>query len=163
GRTLALKDAGSIVRGGVYGYNKASGSYEFIEADEGGVLQAGRGYWGRAFQPCALILNPSSRAAPGSPRADTPGKENTPPIVAQPSSRMDRDNCVPLDAAARSRAALDKPPYPGDYVAVRFLPTDEVTLPADTRAAVGNQNFIAFQVETDHANADVVLQFPNVS
>jgi hypothetical protein len=161
GQTMNLQDAGQIVRPTAWGYNPNTGSYELVDIN--GVLKTGRGYWVRALQPCQIILSPpGTRAA--SPGRDVVDKASSLRIVARVGNRMDTDNYAPLKAPDKSRLALmEKPPYVSDYVTVRFLSSDSITLPADTRAAANGQNVVAFEVATDHANADVSVQFPNAS
>jgi hypothetical protein len=161
GQTLGVGDAPSIVRSIAWTYDKATGGYSIVNA--GGVLRPGRGYWVRAFVDCELILSPpGSRAASLSREADL--REGSLQIVARMGNRMDTDNFVPLTGLDKTRMAmLEKPPYVANYVTVRLVPTDSAQLPAETRAAAANKTVIMFDVETDRKNADVMVQFPNVS
>lgn len=161
GQVLNLSDAGNIVRPNAFGYDKTTGSYQLI--DQNGVLKTGRGYWVRAFQQCEIILPPpGTKAAALGRAADL--KTGSLQIVARTGNRMDQDNYVPLTGTQKTRmASAEKPPYVQDYVSVRLITSDKLNLPAATRAAIPDQNLVAFEVSTDHKNADVTVSFPNVS
>src|SRR5205823_8553570 len=48
-------------------------------------------------------------------------------------------------------------------VSVRFVPSEGVQLPANTRAGAVNKTVVAFDVVTDRKNSDVTVFFPNAA
>jgi len=145
------------VRPTLWTYDKATGSYVISQ-----VLDPTRGYWVRALQAADIVIQPPGTRAADLGRENTVDRASSLQIMARSGSRADTDNFVALTGATASRLALmDKPPYPGDYVSIRLLDPETVTLPESTRAAVAGQTVIPFIVETDRKNADVTVLFPN--
>ncbi len=160
GQELPLGSASNLVRPIAWSYNKATGSYETVQGS--GMLRSGRGYWVRALQAADIVLMPPGTRAAEVSRESQIDRATSLQIMARSGNRADTDNFVALSGATKSRLALmDKPPYPGDYVSVRLLDPETVTLPSATREAVAGQTVIPFEVETDRKNADVTVQFPN--
>lgn len=163
GQLINLADAGSLVRPIAWTYNKSTGGYDLVTLPNG-VLQTGRGYWVRAFQNVDLVIAPPGVRSVVEGR-DAVEMDTSLQIAAKAGDRVDQWNFAPLTSSGNSRLALmEKPPYVGSYVTVRFLPTESITLPADSRAAANNaSNVVAFEVETDKKNTDVSVYFPNMS
>ena len=160
GQEIPIASAANIVRPTAWGYDKSTGSYFMVQGN--GVLEPMRGYWVRALQAAEIVLMPPGTRAADVSREGLIDRATSLQIMARSGNRADTDNFVALSGATKSRLALmDKPPYPGDYVSVRLLDPETVTLPDAARAVVAGQTVIPFQVETDRKNADVTVQFPN--
>jgi hypothetical protein len=160
GTTVNIANAGNLVRPIAWGYNKTTGAYDPITTTNG-VLQTGHGYWVKALQPCDLLLNiPGARSA--TIGRDILEESTSLQVAVRTGNRSETQNFVPVKAADPTRMALmEKPPYVQDYVTVNFIPAEKVELPAASRAAAAGQNVVAFEVLTDHKNADITVQFPN--
>jgi hypothetical protein len=163
GQTLNIAQASNIVRPIAWGYNPTTGGYVPVSLPDG-VLRTGRGYWVRSMVVGAeLILNPpGSRSATISRAAFDP--KTTLQVAVRSGDRSELENFVPIDAAEKSLLTLmEKPPYMDNYVTVRFLPNQTVTMPEGTRAAAAGANVVPFEVVTDRKNADVTVYFPNAA
>jgi len=157
GNVMSLTDPNSPVRPYAWGYNPATGSYTLVQTNAG-VLKPGRGYWVRALEPCEIILNPSGTGSALASRS-VDLTANALQVVAKAGEHMDTDNYLPL-AGAQSRAIVEKPPYPGEFVSIQQIPTAEVQAAVPTRAG---QYVVAFEATTDLTNTDVILSFPNLA
>lgn len=160
GAAVNITNAASPVRPFAWTYNRATRSYQLVQASD--TLIPGRAYWFFATTACELILpTPGTRGVEVGRAADF--RSNALQVVARMGDRMDTDNFVPLDGSAKTRMAeLIKPPYLANFVSVRFVDPDAVQLPAETRAVPAG-SLVVFEVTTDQQNADVSLQFPNIS
>jgi hypothetical protein len=154
GNVVPLGQAGDVVRPYAWGYNPATGSYVLVQTD--GVLKPGRGYWVRVLQPCEIILPvPGTRAAALGRDADVTA--NAIQVVARVGNRMDTDNYLSLTPG---RAAVEKPPFVGEYAAI--VPVDAAEVQAAVPSRAG-QTVLAFDAVTNVANAEITVSFPNVA
>lgn len=163
GQVLDIADASNIVRPTAWTYDKSIRNYRSVPIN-GGVLSKFRGYWVRALQACEITLNPRGLRTGRVTRSAEPAKaENKIQIIARIGNMMDVENFAPL-AGFKPGDPVDseKPPYIGDFVTVRFVPTNTAELPEDTRAAAAGQGITLFDVETNQKNADVTLVFPTL-
>ncbi len=162
GQLINMADAGQYVRPIAWTYSKQAGGYQMVTLPDG-VFKTGRGYWVHAVQNTDLVLSPPGTRAANEGR-DAVQRSVSLQIMARSGPVSDQDNYAPLTSAGNSRLALqEKPPYFGEHVNIRLL-TEKVELTGETRAAAANaSNVVVFEVETDRANKDVTVQFPNLS
>jgi hypothetical protein len=162
GVSVSLTDASSPVRPVAWTWTPGSNAYSVVSGPTA-VLKPFRAYWVRAFAPCVLELNvPGARSA--TITRDVLEKNTSIQVAVRSGDRAEVDNYAPVTGFDKTRLALtEKPPYVENFVSVKFLPTEGITLPAGTRAASTNKTMVAFEVQTDRKNSDVTVFFPNAS
>jgi hypothetical protein len=177
-RTLREAETAGWVEGYGWGWNPGTGEYVLVYDQDFNIpgmlttLEPWRGYWVKAYLPCTLIL-PAPAGGASATRAgvgESAGKGGWQvQLLAHARTATDSFNFLgvaePAHDGGGSLAFQGPPRAPApDHVDLYFLgPSARERLAVDLRALFATSAEWEFVVETDIADAEVTLAWPDLS
>lgn len=177
--TVEEAAARNIIRSTIYWWDADAGEYVYSSSRLTNLVPW-YGYWIKALQPCQLIIPPVEQADGGisgdvtrSRLADTTltssGDGWKLKLVARAGDAVDSQGVLGMNTRAADsydEADVERPPSPGDYVAISFPHQDwginSGSYLSDIRRSTGGSQTWEFVVSTNKQNTDVVLTWPTM-
>jgi hypothetical protein len=173
--------ARNLIRLTIYWWDPIAGEYQY-SSDPTTVLVPWQSYWIRALQACELIVPPVEQVGGGISGSTTRSRLSQASstagsgsggwrlnLVARAGNAVDSRSMLGVDTRASDgydAADVERPPSPGNYVAIGFPHRDWGTnsgnyLTDIRRSTTGTQVW-EFEVASDQQNTDVVLTWPTI-